>query len=126
MAAAPDVVFQTITGRVGEWWSPDHTFSGRSSNLTIEAVLVTGPGASSVPTLPDGTPSVQIAPLGPICFGTVPPCRDDVAGCVSREFVIRTRGARPGDYEVHLLGVCYDVVFHYDMRDSFKLVLCKD
>jgi uncharacterized protein YndB with AHSA1/START domain len=37
VAAAPDAVFRTITGRVGEWWSPDHTFSGRSSNLTIEA-----------------------------------------------------------------------------------------
>jgi hypothetical protein len=96
------------------------------SNLTIAAVYVTTAGGGAVPILPDGTPSVQIVPLGPVCFGDIPPCRDDRPGCVSREFVIRTRGARSGAYEVHLAGICYDVCFHYDRTDVFQLTLCAD
>lgn len=96
------------------------------SNFRIAAVIVTMPGGGAVPTLPDGTPSVQIIPLGPVCFGDVPPCREDKAGCISREFVVRTRGAKGGKYEVSLVGVCYDVTFHYQVRDAFELTLCSD
>jgi len=96
------------------------------SNFRIAAALVTGPGGAAVPTLPDGTPSVQMVPLGPVCFGDIPPCREDKAGCVSREYVIRTRGAKGGRYEVRLLGICYDVTFHYNASDAFALTLCQD
>ncbi|MEI9853027.1 MAG: hypothetical protein WDN24_21700 [Sphingomonas sp.] len=59
-------------------------------------MFVTLPDGGEVPGLPDGTPSVQVVPLGPVCFGDIPPCRDETPGCVSREFVVRTRGARGG------------------------------
>jgi uncharacterized protein YndB with AHSA1/START domain len=36
MKATPAAVFQAITGRIAAWWSPGHTFSGNSSNLTID------------------------------------------------------------------------------------------
>ena len=95
-------------------------------NFRIAGLVVTMPDGSAVPLLPDGTPSVQIVPMGPICFGDIPPCRDDRAGCVSREFVIRTRGARGGKYQLRLTGICYDVRFHYNKQDSFVLTLCSD
>ena len=46
------------------------------ANLHISYLVVTMEDGSPVPALPDGTPSVQIAPLGPICFGDIPPCRE--------------------------------------------------
>jgi hypothetical protein len=95
-------------------------------NFGIAAVLVTAAGGAPVPLLPDGTPSVQMIPLGPVCFGDIPPCVDDRAGCVSREFVIRTRGAKGGKYEIRLIGICYDVTFHYNEADAFELTLCQD
>jgi hypothetical protein len=96
------------------------------SNFRIAGLVVTTPGGGEIPLLPDGTPSVQIIPIGPTCFGDIPPCRDDKAGCVSREFVVRTRGAKGGKYEINLIGICYDVCFHYNNRDSFTLTLCTD
>jgi hypothetical protein len=96
------------------------------SNFRIASAIVTTAGGGAIPTLPDGTPSVQIIPLGPVCFGDIPPCRDDKAGCVSREYVVRTRGAKGGAYEIRLSGICYDVGFHYNAQDSFSLTLCPD
>jgi hypothetical protein len=95
-------------------------------NFRVAGLAVTMPDGSAVPTLPDGTPSVQIVPMGPVCFGDIPPCREDKAGCISREFVIRTRGAKGGQYQVRLIGICYDVCFHYNNQDSFTLTLCAD
>ncbi len=34
--AAPEEVYQKLVHNVGEWWSPDHTFSGDAHNLTID------------------------------------------------------------------------------------------
>jgi hypothetical protein len=96
------------------------------SNFRIASAVVTTAGGGAVATLPDGSPSVQIVPLGPVCFGDIPPCRDDKAGCVSREYVVRTRGAKGGKYEIRLSGICYDVGFHYNSQDSFSLTLCPD
>jgi hypothetical protein len=96
------------------------------SNFRIAGLFVTMLDGSAVPLLPDGTPSVQIVPMGPVCFGDIPPCRDDQAGCISREFVVRTRGARGGKYQLQLIGICYDVCFHSNNRDSFVLTLCSD
>jgi hypothetical protein len=36
IAAAPQQVYRTVIDEVGSWWSPAHTFSGKSSNLFIE------------------------------------------------------------------------------------------
>jgi uncharacterized protein YndB with AHSA1/START domain len=34
--APPDDVYRKFIRNVGDWWSPDHTFSGDSHNLSIE------------------------------------------------------------------------------------------
>src|SRR5207253_10371344 len=36
VGASPTSLFQAITERIAAWWSPDHTFSGSSSNLTLD------------------------------------------------------------------------------------------
>lgn len=95
-------------------------------DLTIGFVLVTDDNGGAVPTLPDGTPSVQVIPLGPVCFGGIGPCRDGRGTCVSREVVLRTRGARPGDYRIILGGICFSVCHEYTSLDCFNLTLCQD
>ncbi|MES1195489.1 MAG: hypothetical protein ABUL58_00905 [Steroidobacter sp.] len=35
--APPQKFYETLLGKVGEWWNPEHTFSGDSKNLSIEA-----------------------------------------------------------------------------------------
>ena len=42
--------YQTVTNRVAVWWDPEHTFSGRSTNLTIDA----RPGGCFCEQLPSG------------------------------------------------------------------------
>ncbi len=37
ITADSDDVYRTLTRGVGDWWDPDHTFSGDSGNLRIEA-----------------------------------------------------------------------------------------
>lgn len=96
------------------------------SNFRIAYATVTLPDGSPVGVLPNGSPSVELIPMGPVCFGDIPPCSDDKAGCVSREFAIRTRGAKGGKYEIRLSGICYDVAFHYNNQDRFVLTLCPD
>ncbi|HEY2013693.1 MAG TPA: hypothetical protein VGH38_09350 [Bryobacteraceae bacterium] len=34
--AAPDEVYRKLVENVGEWWNPQHTFSGSARNLSIE------------------------------------------------------------------------------------------
>jgi len=94
-------------------------------NFNIARMEVLDSAGHSVVCLPDGTPSVQVVPMGPVCFGTIPPCKDDEASCVSREFVLSTRGAKDGEYRVVLHGVCFDVNFSYHQETCFKLNLCK-
>ncbi|HEV7505982.1 MAG TPA: hypothetical protein VGS07_13830 [Thermoanaerobaculia bacterium] len=101
------------------------------SNITLEnvvvgTILVTDAAGNSVATLPDGTPSVQAIPIGPICFGNIGPCKDGKATCVSREFVLRMRGAKGGGYQVHVRPICYDVTFHYQKDECFTLPICQD
>jgi uncharacterized protein YndB with AHSA1/START domain len=35
--ASPANVYATLTGKVGSWWNPEHTYSHDSSNLSIDA-----------------------------------------------------------------------------------------
>jgi hypothetical protein len=37
IAATADDVFRLLVENVGDWWDPDHTFSGNAANLSIEA-----------------------------------------------------------------------------------------
>jgi len=96
------------------------------SNVTFTALtaahmhLVTEDG-SPVPSAPDGTPSVTLVPRGPQCFGDIAPC-----SCVTREFAVRTRGAKPGAYHLHVDGICFDVCMHQDTSACFILPVCKD
>lgn len=96
------------------------------SDFTISIIHVTPKGGGPVPTLPDGTPSVEITPIGPICFGDIGPCKNNEPTCVSRQVVLQTRGAKGGSYEIHLSGICYEVCFEYRKSECFRLELCPD
>ena len=37
IASDKAAVFTTMTGKVGEWWNPDHSFSGDAGNMLIDA-----------------------------------------------------------------------------------------
>ena len=96
------------------------------SDVHIAYFYVTLDDGSPVPLLPDGTPSVSIHPVGPICFGDIGPCRPGERNCVSREIVIRTRGAKSGKYRIVVSGICYQVVLSQMHDECFSLTLCKD
>lgn len=48
--APPGDVFEILVTRVGSWWDPEHTYSGDSRNLSIDA----RPGGCFCETFPDG------------------------------------------------------------------------
>jgi len=48
--AAPDSVYRALTGRIGAWWGSEHTFSGDSRNLSLDAA----PGGCFCESLPEG------------------------------------------------------------------------
>jgi hypothetical protein len=91
------------------------------SNLTIHQIVVVQANGAPVANLPDGSPSVQLVPMGPYCFDDLAPCT-----CVTRQFVLRLRGAVPGPYRILLRGICFDACFHGDEEDCFVFNVCKD
>jgi hypothetical protein len=91
------------------------------SNLTIHQIVVVQANGLPVANLPDGSPSVQLMPMGPYCFDDLAPCT-----CVTRQFVLRLRGAVPGSYRILLRGICFDACFHGDEQDCFIFDVCKD
>jgi len=93
-------------------------------DFKISRIEVTDSSGNTVAALPDGTPSVQAVPVGPICFGKIDPCNDGEATCKHREFVINTRGAKAGEYQIKLHGICFDVNFGYHQESCFKFKLC--
>lgn len=95
-------------------------------DLSIGQIHITNMDGTPVPTLPDGTPSAQIIPSGPLCFGSVPPCVRGRASCVSREVVLYTRGAKGGNYRLSFEGVCFSVIRHVQTDACFVLPLCQD
>lgn len=97
------------------------------SDLSIGQILVTDLAGNPVPNLPDGTPSVQVLPTGPICFGDVPPCKGhNKPSCVSREIVIYTRGAIGKDYRLVFKAICFKVCHQLQSERCFIMTLCKD
>jgi hypothetical protein len=96
------------------------------ANVHVAYFNVTVFDGSPVPLLPDGTPSVSIHPVGPVCFGDIGPCRPGAVNCVSREIVIRTRGAKSGKYKILVSGICYQVVLSQQLDECFTLTLCAD
>ena len=91
------------------------------SNLTIHQLLVVDMNGNPPALLPDGSPSVQLVPVGPYCFDDLAPC-----ACVTRQFVLRLRGAVPGPYRILVKGICFDACFHGDEDDCFLFDVCKD
>ncbi len=95
--------------------------------LTIGHITLTDMAGNPVASLPDGTPSVQVVPSGPICFGDIGPCKGKNAPtCVSREFVLYTRGAIGKDYKLSFEGVCFGVTHHLQVEECFVVKLCQD
>lgn len=95
-------------------------------DLTIGQIFVVDGSGKPVATLPDGTPSVQVFPSGPICFGDIGPCVDGRPTCISRELVIQTRGAVGGKYRLAFRGICFKVCHGYQSDQCFVMNLCKD
>lgn len=97
------------------------------NNLSIGQILVTDMAGNPVPNLPDGTPSVQIIPSGPICFGNIGPCTDkNHPSCVSRELVIYTRGAVGKNYRLVFNAICFSVCHEFQSEQCFIMNLCQD
>jgi len=96
------------------------------SNLHISFLEIQNEDGSAVPRLPDGTPSVQILPIGPICFGDIGPCVEEGDNCVTRQLVVRARGAKGGRYRLKLSAICYEVRIAKNQFDCFLLDLCQD
>ena len=97
------------------------------NNLTIGQIQITDMTGNPVPLLPDGTPSVQVIPSGPICFGDIGPCTGkNQPGCVSRELVLYTRGAIGKDYRLSFEGVCFTVSHQFQSEQCFIVKLCQD
>ena len=96
-------------------------------NLSIGHVQVTDAAGNPVPALPDGTPSVQVVPSGPICFGDIGPCVDrERPTCVSRELVLYTRGAVGKRYRLTFSAICFSVCHAYQHEQCFTFKLCQD
>ncbi len=101
------------------------------NNVTFEDVKIgclylVDEHGRTVPNLPDGTPSVEIYPLGPICFGDLAPCEKNVPTCVSRQVILRARGAKKGKYSIRMKNICYQVSHSFSTSDCFEFELCKD
>lgn len=96
------------------------------SNVYVSYLDITMLDGSPVPLLPDGTPSVTIVPIGPICFGDIGPCEEGSTNCISREIVIQTRGARSGQYKIMLRRIRFEVVLSQSFNECFTLTLCED
>lgn len=97
------------------------------NDLTIGQIRITDAAGNPVPVLPDGTPSVQVIPSGPICFGDIGPCKGrNQPSCVSRELVLYTRGAVGKDYRLSFEGVCFNVSHEFQTKQCFIVALCQD
>jgi hypothetical protein len=91
------------------------------SNVTIQQVLVVDGSGKPVPNLPNGNPCIQLVPVGPYFFDDIPP-----GSCVSRQFLLRLRGALGGKHRILLRGICFDACVHGDNDACFNFEVCKD
>jgi hypothetical protein len=87
-------------------------------NFNVQLFVFTGAGGA-VPNQADGTPSVMIKPQFNICFDDIPACdpQNPRQSCVSREVVLLSRGAVPGQYKVVAL-YCFEACFtKFNLRE---------
>ncbi len=95
------------------------------TDVSVAYLWVTDENGQAPPTLPDGSPSSRVYPLGPICFGDIGPCAEDGPTCVSQEAVIINRGVAPGKYQLHVGGLCYGTKRHHFIEsDTFTFEIC--
>lgn len=96
-------------------------------NFSIGRITVVDQNGNPIASLPDGTLSVELHPIGPYCFGDIPACSEENGmSCVAREFVVYTRGAISGKYKILLDCICFDVCNSYSLKNCFEIILCKD
>lgn len=94
------------------------------NNFNIGYIYITDKAGNPVPKLPDGTPSVDVLPIGPICFGDIGPCVKNKPVCVSREIVLYNRGAKAQDYQIQLKAICFNVCHTFIDEACFTFALC--
>lgn len=96
-------------------------------NVKIGAIVITDEDGRRPPRLPDGSPSTELYPVGPYCFGDIGPCKDGEKNCVTRNAMIINRGLPPGTWKVRIIGLCFDVTHHYDENvQEFEFTVCKN
>ncbi|WP_371396918.1 hypothetical protein [Fretibacter rubidus] len=96
-------------------------------NVRIGGIVITDENGRTPPRLPDGSPSSELYSVGPYCFGDIGPCVDGETSCVTRNAVIINRGLPPGTWKVRMIGLCFDVVHHYDEQElEFSFDVCKN
>lgn len=96
-------------------------------NVRIGGIVITDENGRIPPRLPDGSPSSELFSVGPYCFGDIGPCVDGEKSCVTRNAVIINRGLPPGTWKVRMIGLCFDVVHHYDEQElEFSFDVCKN
>jgi hypothetical protein len=93
----------------------------RLCNVEVNRLRVVNASGANVAMLPDKTPSVQIVPRGPYCFGDLAPC-----SIAWRQFVIRLRGAPSGPYRILIEGICYQLCLHRMVEECVTFDVCKD
>lgn len=96
------------------------------ANFSIGQIVVTEMDGTPVPTLPDGSPSIQFIPGGAICFGDIGPCAPGRQNCVTREVALYTRGAKGKHYRLSFDGVCFTVQHAAKTEACFVLPICQD
>lgn len=102
------------------------------SNVTFKDVMlgyvfIMDENGKVPPTQPNGDPTTQIYPTGPICFGDICACVAGEDNCVSRQFVILNRGAIAGKYQLEIGYLCFDLVMHSRTEKITKTFeICKD
>jgi len=95
-------------------------------NVVLSQILVKDKNGKDVALLPDGSPSVDAVPRGPFCFGDIPRCKDGRPNCVSRQFVLWTRGAKGGEYQLRLGPLCFKTSATYNENACFAFELEED
>ncbi len=95
-------------------------------NMKIGHIYVVDENGNQVPYLPDGTPSVEVLPIGPLCFGNIGPCQENQPTCISRQIILRTRGAIGGGYSLKFQNICFEISHSFIEESCFEFELCRD
>lgn len=100
----------------------------RFEDVSIQKITILDAMGNPVQILSDGKPTVQVTPYSQICFGDIAPCSskpNNLPNCKSRQIVIRTRGAAPGNYKIKLDMICYRVSYAAHSEECFELEVFK-